>query len=53
MATWDRAATWDDRAQAEAVAADLNQRDRQAEHGHLGEDDWIVVDDREPPRAIT
>jgi hypothetical protein len=53
MATWDRAATWDDRAQAEAVAADLNQRDRQAEYGHLGEDDWIVVDDREPPRAIT
>ena len=53
MASWDRAATWDDRAEAEAVAAKLNERDRQAESGDLGEGDWIVVDDREPPRVIT
>jgi hypothetical protein len=53
MATWDRATTWDDRAEAEATAAELNQRARQAESGDLGEDDWIVVDDREPPRVIT
>jgi hypothetical protein len=53
MATWDRAATWDNRAEAEAVAAELNERDRQAESDDLGEDDWIVVDDREPPRVIT
>jgi hypothetical protein len=53
LATWDRATTWDDRAEAEAVAAGLNERDRRAEQGDLGEDDWIVVDDREPPRVIT
>jgi hypothetical protein len=53
MATWDRAATWDDRTEAEQVAAELNERDRQAEYGDLGDDDWIVVDDREPPRVIT
>jgi hypothetical protein len=53
MATWDQAATWDDRSEAEAVAAELNERDRQAEHGDLGEGDWLVVDDREPPRVIT
>jgi hypothetical protein len=52
MATWDGAATWDERAEAEAVAAELNERDRQTESSDLGEDDWIVVDDREPPRVI-
>jgi hypothetical protein len=51
-ATWDRAATWDERAEAEAVATELNERDRQIESGDLAEDDWIVVDDREPPRVI-
>ena len=35
------------------MAAELNQGARQAESGDLGEDDWIVVDDREPPRVIT
>jgi hypothetical protein len=52
MSTWDGAATWDDRAEAEAVAAELNDRDRHPEYGTLGQDDWIVVDDREPPRVI-
>jgi hypothetical protein len=52
MATWDRSATWDDRAEAEAVAAALNERDRQPEYGDLGQDDWIVIDDREPPRVV-
>ena len=47
MSTRDRAATWDNRAEAEAVATELNERDRQPEYGALGEDDWIVVDDRE------
>ena len=53
LATWDGAATWDDRAEAEAVAAELNERDRRAESGDHGDHDWIVVDDREPPRVIT
>ena len=52
MSTWDSAATWDDKANAEAVAEALNDRDRQPEYGALGEDDWIVVDDRDPPRVI-
>jgi hypothetical protein len=52
MSTWDGAATWDDRAEAEAVAEALNERDRRPEYGDVGEDDWIVVDDREPPRVI-
>ena len=52
MSTWDRAAMWVDRAEAKAVAAALNERDRHPEYGPLGEDDWIVVDDREPPRVI-
>jgi hypothetical protein len=41
----ERAATWDDRAEAEAVAAALNGRDRQPEYGELGRDDWMVVED--------
>jgi hypothetical protein len=52
MSTRDRAATWDDRAEAEAVAAELNERDRHPEYGQLGQDDWIVVDDRKPPPVI-
>jgi hypothetical protein len=52
MSTWDGAATWDNMAEAEAVAAELNERDRHPEYGDLGEADWIVVDDREPPRVI-
>jgi hypothetical protein len=43
--TRDRAATWADRTEAEAVAAELNERDRQPEYGALGGDDWVVVDD--------
>jgi hypothetical protein len=45
MSTRDRAAIWDDRADADAVAAALNERDRQPEYGELGHDDWIVVED--------
>jgi hypothetical protein len=45
MSTRDGAATWDDRAEAEAVAAALNERDRHPEYGQLGDDDWVVVDD--------
>jgi hypothetical protein len=45
MSTRDRAATWANRADAEAVAAELNEGDRQPEYGALGHDDWIVVDD--------
>jgi len=45
MSTRKGAATWDDRAEAEAVAAELNERDRQPEYGQLGQDDWVVVDD--------
>ncbi len=52
MSTWDRAATWDDRAEAEAVAAELNERDRHPEYGALVDHGWIVGDDREPPRVI-
>ena len=48
MSTWAAAATWDDRSEAEAVAAALNERDRHPQYGDLGEHDWIVVDDREP-----
>jgi hypothetical protein len=33
------------RLDAEAVAAELNQRDRQPEYGQLGYDDWVVVED--------
>jgi hypothetical protein len=45
MATRDRADTWDDRTEAERVAAELNQRDRRPEYGQLGHDDWVVIDD--------
>jgi hypothetical protein len=45
MSTRAGAATWDGRAEAEAVAAALNERDRRPEYGALGKDDWIVVDD--------
>ena len=45
MSTRDRAATWDDRSEAEAVAGELNVRDRQPEYGQLGLDDWVVVED--------
>jgi hypothetical protein len=50
--TRDGAATWAYRAEAEAVANELNERDRDPEDGDRGEDDWIVVDDREPPRVV-
>jgi hypothetical protein len=40
MPTRDGAATWDDRAEAKAVGAQLNERDRQPEYGELGHDDW-------------
>jgi hypothetical protein len=42
MATRDRAAVWGNRRDADAVAAELNERDRQPEYGELGHDDWIV-----------
>jgi hypothetical protein len=45
MSTRDRAATWADRTDAEAVAAELNERDLQPEYGQLGHDDWVVVED--------
>jgi hypothetical protein len=45
MSTRDRAATWTDRDEAEAVEAALNERDRDPEYGDRGEDDWIVVDE--------
>jgi hypothetical protein len=45
MATRDRAWVWQDRAEAEAVAAELNERDRRPEYGDLGHDDWAVVED--------
>jgi hypothetical protein len=45
MSTHDRAAVWDDQAEAEAVAAELNEWDRQPEYGELGGDDWIVVEE--------
>jgi hypothetical protein len=51
MSTWDRAGTWDDRTEAETVAQTLNEHDRNANTG-TGGADWIVVDDREPPRPI-
>jgi hypothetical protein len=35
MSTWDRAAIWDNRADAEAVVDELNERDRQPEYGEL------------------
>lgn len=45
MSTQDRAAMWDDRAEAEAVAPALNERDRRPEYGEFGRNDWIVVED--------
>jgi hypothetical protein len=45
MSTWKGAATWENRADAEAVAEALNERDSRPEYGDLGEDDWIVIDD--------
>jgi hypothetical protein len=45
MATRDRAANWANRADAERVAAELNERDCRPEYGELGHDDWIVVED--------
>jgi hypothetical protein len=45
MATRDRAWIWDNRADAEAAAAELNERDRRPEYGELGHDDWVVVED--------
>jgi hypothetical protein len=45
MATRDRAAIWENRADAERAAAELNERDRRPEYGELGRDDWIVVTD--------
>lgn len=45
MSHREQAATWDDRADAELVAAELNERDREPEYGELGHDDWIVVED--------
>jgi hypothetical protein len=45
MATRDRAAIWANRADAERVAAELNERDCRPEYGELGHDDWIVVEE--------
>jgi hypothetical protein len=45
MATRDRAWVWDNRTDAEAVAAELNDRDRRPEYGELGHDDWIVIEE--------
>ena len=45
MATRDHAANWANRADAERVAAELNERDCRPEYGELGHDDWIVVED--------
>jgi hypothetical protein len=45
MATHHRAWVWENRADAEAVAAELNERDRRPEYGELGHDDWAVVED--------
>jgi hypothetical protein len=44
MSRCDRAAIWEDRAEAETVAAELNERDRQPEYCELGHDDWVVVE---------
>jgi hypothetical protein len=45
MATRDRAAIWANRADADRVATELNERDCRPEYGELGHDDWIVVED--------
>jgi hypothetical protein len=45
MSTRDRAAIWNDRTDAEAVAGELNDRDRRPEYGELGHDDWVVVEE--------
>lgn len=45
MAIHERAWVWDYRVEAEAVAAELNERDRRPEYGELGHDYWIVVED--------
>jgi hypothetical protein len=45
MAHRHRATEWSDRADAEQVAAQLNERDRQPDYGELGHDDWVVVTD--------
>jgi hypothetical protein len=45
MSNRDRASDWEDRTEAERVAAALNERDRHPEYGELGRDDWIVVED--------
>jgi hypothetical protein len=45
MASGDRAWVWENRTDAEQVAAELNERDRRPEYGELGHDDWIVVAD--------
>ena len=45
MSTRDRAAIWNDRTDAEAVAEELNDRDRRPEYGELGHDDWVVVEE--------
>jgi hypothetical protein len=45
MANRKRATVWDNRTQAERVAAELNERDRRPEYGELRDDDWTVVDD--------
>jgi hypothetical protein len=39
MATHDRAWVWDNRVEAEAVAAELDERDGRPEYGELGYDD--------------
>ena len=45
MATRDRAAIWANRADADRVATELNERDCRPEYGELGHDDWIVVEE--------
>jgi hypothetical protein len=41
----ERAHRFEDQVEVEAVAAELNERDRHPEYGELGHDDWIVVAD--------
>jgi hypothetical protein len=56
MSTWDVdvGPRWHvgRQAEAETVAQTLNEQDREPEYGDRGGADWIVVDDREPPRPI-
>jgi hypothetical protein len=43
MVRFDKAATWEDEAEADAEAERLNERDRVPEYGELGHNDWIAL----------